>query len=390
MPRRPSPNKKSEAASPLKPQQKKKRRSKSSTEPAGSSVLSADIVPLSARKPRRRVRKAPTTAVATGNPESPGVTADPPAMLSVHPAMRSARAESAPSVPADQQPSAHLSPSNPLMVIKAPLRRLTLSGYMSAAMTIATRWYRTSLISAAPHVDRLREIDWHSPLAAVLRTGFVTAKTVFDRLRLLSVLLLSGARLVNPRIAMAVVSFATFGLLLTRVSPESQTGKIPQIAAVASVEAAIPQPLPDRQQPEKSKRASAVAARMIDAPSRISSSCEKQAWPYVTASCLTVATDTAPQRSPAPAASPADSITKPDAAWVIPASTRGAQAMLSPDMPLSVDDDKPPRRREVAKRRHHEDRRHARTERKRNAPQTPSAVSQATAFAPLKSSNTPW
>jgi hypothetical protein len=281
-------------------------------------------------------------------------------------------------------------------VIDVRAARTAFYRHLSAGMTVAVRWYRISRTWAAPHADRLRKIDWRTPLAACLRMTSVAARTAFDRLHPLSMLLSSGAHRIgriNPRIALAVVSFATFGLLLTRVSPESQAGKIPQIGAVASVEAAIPQPLPARQPPEKSKGASAVAARMIDAPSRISNSCEKQAWPYVTASCLTVAADPVPQKGPAPQAGPVDSVPKPDAAAkpearVLPASTSNAQAMLSPDMPLSVDDDKPSRR-EVAKRRHHESRRHARAERRWNAPQAPS-VSQAMAFAPLKSSNTPW
>lgn len=395
MPRRPSPkNKTSELAS-LNPQPRKKRRSKSSTESAGISVLSADIASSLAGKPRRRVRKTPQAAAATANSESHTIMADGLAMLSKHPAIHeSALAASVPSIPV-HPPSASLSSSNQLMVIKAPLPRPPFSSYLPAGMTIAAGWYRASLTWSASRLDRLRKTDLRPLSAALLRMMSVAARTTIRSLHRLSVWLLSGGRLIsriNPRVAVAVVSFATFGLLLTRVSPESEARKIPHIAAVASVSAAMPQAVPARQQSENSKRGSAVAARMIDAPSRISGSCEKQAWPYVTASCLTVAADPVPPKIPAPEASPANGAPKSDAAAkpearILPASTSNAQAMISPDMP-SIDDDRPSRR-EIAKRRHHEGRRHAREERKRIMPQTP-GVSQATAFAPLKSSNTPW
>lgn len=393
-PRRPSPNKKSESASPLEPQQKKKRRSRSSTAPTGIAVLSADIAPPSVRKPRTRVRKVPPAAVVTGNSESLTGIADRPAMLSESPARHeSAPAASVPSIPVHPA-SAQFSFSGQLNEIDAPAAPAIFPGYVSAAMTVAARWHRMSLTWMLPHVDRLRKIDPRPLSAALLRETSVAARTMIRCLRWLSAQLLSGARgisRINPRVAVALVSFAAFGLLLTRVSTESPDGKIPRIAAVASVEAAITPALPVRQRPEKSKRTSTVAAaRIIDAPSRISSSCEKQAWPYVAASCLTMAADPVPHKSSAPDANPADSAPKPDAvakAGVVPASTSNAQAMILPNMPFSADDDKPSRR-EIVKRRHHESRRHVRAERKRNAPQMP-GVSQGMAFVPLESSNMP-
>lgn len=395
MPRRPSPkNKTSELAS-LNPQPGKKRRSKSSAEPAGISVLSADIASPPVRKPRKRIRKTPQAAIATANSASLTIMADQPAMLSEHPAIHESASDvSMPSVPVHLSSADFSSSSNQLMVIKARVPGAAFFSRLSAGITIAAGWYRASLTWAAPHIDRLRKIDLRPLSAALLRMTSVVARTAIRNLHGLSGWLLSGSRhisRINPRVAVALVSFAAFGLLLTRVSPESETGKIPHIAAVASVEVATPQARPARQQPEK--REAAVAARMIDAPSRISNSCEKQAWPYVTASCLTMAADPVPPKIPAPEASPADSVPKPATAAklearVLPASTSNAQAMISPDRSSSLDDDKPSRR-EVAKRRHHEGRRHARTERRRNAPLTP-GVSEAMAFAPLRSSNTPW
>jgi hypothetical protein len=196
---------------------------------------------------------------------------------------------------------------------------------------------------------------------------------------------------INPRVAVACISFATFGLLLTRVSPESQAGKIPQIAAVVLADAADPQALSAKQQPEKPKGVSAVDARMIDAPSQISSSCEEQAWPYVTASCLTVA-DPVPHQTPPEAGVAEAAATSSDAAatraQAIPASTSNAQAMITPDTPVSVDSDKPSRR-EVAKRRHQENRRHARAERRRHVARA-AGVPQDVVFTRPWSSNTPW
>lgn len=391
MPRRRSPkNKTSELAS-LNPEPKKKRRSKGSAGPAGISVLSADIAPPPARKPRTRVRKTPRTAVAAGHSESLTIMADPPAMSSKHPAIHES-VPAAPVLPVDP-PSADLSPSDKCEPVGTPAAPATFSDHLSAGMMIAIRWYRASLTWMEPHIDRLRKIDLRPLSAALLRAMSIAARTTIRSLHWLSVRLLSGGRnlsRINPRVAVALVSFAAFGALLTRVSPESEARKIPHIAAVASVNAAIPQVLPAKQQSESSKRAPAVAARMIDAPSRVSSSCEKQAWPYVTASCLTMVTDPASQKIPAPG--PANDVPKPGAppkpeARVLPASTSNAQAMISPVMPSSMDDDRPSRR-EIAKRRHHEGR-HARGERKRIAPQA-QGVSQAMAFTPLKSSNTPW
>lgn len=412
MPRRSSPNNKKSESAPISPQPKKKRRSKSSTGPAEIAVLSADIAPqspdialLPARKPRRRVRKAPSAAVATGHSEIFD-TADQPTMLLQQPALldseqpainENAPVAPAPSVPvhphpAEQHPSASGFEVSRFPEIDVAAVRAMVSAAASAAMAAASRWAHASHAWLLPRLHRLRQIDLRTPTEKVLRTTAVVARTTSRYFHGLSdrLLLPVARRLgrINPRVAVACVSFAAFGLLLTQVSPEDQATNVTRIAAVVSAKAAVLQALPAQPQHEKSKMGSAVDARMIDAPSRISSSCEKQAWPYVTASCLTVA-DRVPHGSPSEVV--ADHAATPDVVATsepraIPASTTNAQAMITPAIPVSVEDEKPSPH-DVARRRHHEGRHHH--ARRRHVPRA-SGVSQDMALARPWSSNTPW
>lgn len=236
----------------------------------------------------------------------------------------------------------------------------------------------------APRVlRRLKQIDLRAP-SAVFITAMATAMRItFDCLHRSSVLLLAGARRVariNPRVAVAFASFAAFGMLMTHISPESQDVRMPKaaIAPVAVTHANIPSP-----RAEPPKRA-VTAARMIGGPSLVGGACEKQAWPYVAASCLTMAKDQTPPRNVAPEPAPVVE----QKVQVVPAATSNAQAMMSPSDAVTSDD-RPSRADRSTHRRRHEGWRHARTARKRTTARTV-RVSQTEGFVPLASSNTPW